>query len=765
MATAYTFSGAAGDAWSDPSHWTPVGTPGAATGDSATIPVGKSCTYDYTNANNLAGLVINGGLSAATTASTYQLNMGASITGSGTFSAGSSTTPYPANCKFTVNFAGAFGFDCTSGLLISLYCAQPTYRYVTILGTATNTPVAIANISNARPAVVTLSAWPSWTPALANGQYVYISGVNGMTEINGQHFQILSSNSSTKTFNLKWISTSVSTADFRDLGTYTSGGTIVPMAGPVANATTMSIDTNVTGDPSWAAGAWIYISNASSMASPDGELGAIGSVTANSITVTSFAGTGSGLKAAKNSGSLIVLISRNIRITGTTSGQVFTLSNTTGAVLGCEISGVALASYGAYSTATNTNCTFSGTMTFGPLGTLYSAQTGATGITAGTNWTLSGVIAGAYYGVSSSNKVNMTTTGMIVSAQYGVYSGGDDSLNGTIRGCSAAINQLIRGSLTPSSIVCFCSNLNSSAVYNFTYGGTVYGMYSQLSAQSYNCTYSGNFYGSGYGSIVLNTAYNYVFSGKAFGMSYVTGGYNGIVIGAKVVDHNYASTGGGGMLTVYNSTFKNAYYGDFTNSNGYTNAICYNTAHSTNGGATAYQQNLPTTIPAYIWSFDPVIAGVSKPGRILGWNPGGKITNNESPPASPPVTLAYTHQFTFQGSATYVYPVYVDIPVMSNKANLNIPVYLKCSIDASTLNEVPRVQLIDPAQPFDSAASKVFDQAMSAGTNWQTIVAEATGLTPNKMYLLRVRGRHVTGPTLDWNYTLPGAGGSYVAGS
>lgn len=69
----------------------------------------------------------------------------------------------------------------------------------------------VAGITKANPAVVTITAH-----GYNNGDTVYISGVAGMTQVNGRYFRI--ANKTTDTFELEGVNSSA-------YGTYTSGGT------------------------------------------------------------------------------------------------------------------------------------------------------------------------------------------------------------------------------------------------------------------------------------------------------------------------------------------------------------------------------------------------------------------------------------------------------------------------------------------------------------------------------------------------------------
>jgi Flp pilus assembly protein TadG len=83
----------------------------------------------------------------------------------------------------------------------------------------------ISGITRANPGVITVSGN---TTGLANGDWVYISGVSGMTQINGRIGTIASLNSGTRTFRLNVGGTNLCTTN-STCGTwssYSSGGTV-----------------------------------------------------------------------------------------------------------------------------------------------------------------------------------------------------------------------------------------------------------------------------------------------------------------------------------------------------------------------------------------------------------------------------------------------------------------------------------------------------------------------------------------------------------
>ena len=162
--------------WSNTDNWTEAAdTPDD--GDDVVIPAGLVCTFDNTDvyATGLASLAINGTLDAYTTAGTYVLKMGGNITGTGTFSAGTSGTAYPSGCSLTITFNGAFGF--TTNLLWSVYCLEPTTKYLTL---SANEASGQTVLSIAGGVDVDADAVP-W----ANGNAICINdALGGDTELN-----------------------------------------------------------------------------------------------------------------------------------------------------------------------------------------------------------------------------------------------------------------------------------------------------------------------------------------------------------------------------------------------------------------------------------------------------------------------------------------------------------------------------------------------------------------------------------------------------
>lgn len=104
-------------------------------------------------------------------------------------------------------------------------------RFFTNGGILTETAQAITGISNASTAVVTYSGVDNY----ANGDRVIISGVVGMTEVNGREFTVANVNNGANTFELSGINSSA-------YGTWSSGGTVAEIIEVVTTYATSELD-------------------------------------------------------------------------------------------------------------------------------------------------------------------------------------------------------------------------------------------------------------------------------------------------------------------------------------------------------------------------------------------------------------------------------------------------------------------------------------------------------------------------------------------
>lgn len=132
--------------WSATATW--VGGVVPVDGDSVTIDTGHEVEFDVDQsawATGLAGLVINGTLTASETAGTYHLKMAANVTGTGQLIAGSSETSYPIDCKFEIHIDGAFSIELSASGAVQLHCTETTHKLVKttadVLAGATSIPI------------------------------------------------------------------------------------------------------------------------------------------------------------------------------------------------------------------------------------------------------------------------------------------------------------------------------------------------------------------------------------------------------------------------------------------------------------------------------------------------------------------------------------------------------------------------------------------------------------------------------------------------
>jgi hypothetical protein len=227
----------------------------------------------------------------------------------------------------------------------------------------------------------------------------------------------------------------------------------------------LPVDTDVRQDI-WAPGSAIRIDDASGNV-PDSEAGTIAAagVAAGMITVQA------GLAYAKGVGAEVMLVTRNIRIIGSTDWAVKSL---TGGTLACEISncsyGVSSCSgtvisgvisgciYGVYS---NSACTFSG---------LISGCTH--GIDSCLGCAVSGVTSGCIYGVNAGSGCRVS--GVISGCMYGLGWSPECMVSGTISGCTSGIyassGKIQGGALRGNTYD--LRGVTAVSAYNTTFSGT-----------------------------------------------------------------------------------------------------------------------------------------------------------------------------------------------------------------------------------------------------------------------------------------------------
>jgi len=102
-------------------------------GDSVVIASGHEVVFDVDQsgfANGINGLTITGAFVASTTTGSYYLKMKGNVTGAGTMTAGSSGTPYPVDCEFTILLNGAYSMQLSASGAYQLWCSEPTTKSV-----------------------------------------------------------------------------------------------------------------------------------------------------------------------------------------------------------------------------------------------------------------------------------------------------------------------------------------------------------------------------------------------------------------------------------------------------------------------------------------------------------------------------------------------------------------------------------------------------------------------------------------------------------
>lgn len=212
-----------------------------------------------------------------------------------------------------------------------------------------------------------------------------------------------------------------------------------------AGQTELSVDTDVSGDI-WAPGSTIRINDVSGDV-PDSEECVIGEDGIASGTIAVAAG----LANAKNPGAEVVLVTRNIRIVGSTQ---YGVGNATGGVLDCEIS----------------NC--------------------VAGVVSPSACTISGMISGCDQGVQW--PYACTISGPISGCSYGVIYPSGCLISGPISGCYSGVTG--GSGCMISSMVSGCSNgvfAGSHKIQDGAFSGNDYDLRRIVSASSYNTTFGG----------------------------------------------------------------------------------------------------------------------------------------------------------------------------------------------------------------------------------------------------------------------------------
>lgn len=231
-----------------------------------------------------------------------------------------------------------------------------------------------------------------------------------------------------------------------------------------AGQTVLSVDTDLTGAGDstwWANGSEVRICRASQNGW-DPELRTIDTVSSTTITISA------GLTAQKEVGSVIVLLKRNILITGSSAGSGafngaygattswFLRASINGNInqptAGTTIDGVLWSTQtgnGVYAASGLTIPAAITAVSRGLNACTYCIFTGViagcdSGIYAGTGNVLSGLVSGCSYGVHSENQTRVATTGVVDGCLNGLHSSANPcQLEGTVNNCQSGLNGVV----------------------------------------------------------------------------------------------------------------------------------------------------------------------------------------------------------------------------------------------------------------------------------------------------------------------------------
>ncbi len=173
----------------------------------------------------------------------------------------------------------------------------------------------------------------------------------------------------------------------------------------------LTVDRDITQDI-WAPGSTVRIDDASGTL-PDSEVGviAVGGLTASMMTLNA------GLAKAKGPGAQAILVTRNIRIIGSTD---YAVKSMTGGTLGCEIS-----------KCTNAVSSCLGSMVSGVI------SGGSYGVYLSPGCVVSGVVSGCNYGLDYGAGASLS--GVISGCTYGVAWSPECVVSGIVSGCNSGV--------------------------------------------------------------------------------------------------------------------------------------------------------------------------------------------------------------------------------------------------------------------------------------------------------------------------------------
>ena len=240
---------------------------------------------------------------------------------------------------------------------------------------------------------------------------------------------------------------------------------VIKLSGAEASGqTVLSVDTDVTGDI-WADGDTIHIDNIDGGRDSEERIIDVGGIAVGEITVTVA------LTNAKLEGALVLLMTRNIKIIGSTG---YAVRDGTDAILGCEISG------NSYGIRYGSGFIISGTVSGNTDGVIY-----------GFGHVINGIISGNTFGIAYG--AGHTISGVVSGNSYGIYQSFGHVISGAISGNNEGI---FYGT----------GFIISGAEFNNTYD-----LYRMAAARCYNTLFGGATEFSGYNS-VYRAAWHYVSS-------------------------------------------------------------------------------------------------------------------------------------------------------------------------------------------------------------------------------------------------------------
>lgn len=545
MATRTFTTAGVDNLWSNVANWD-TGVP--VSGDAAVIPAGQTCVFDVDQsgfASGLLSLTINGLLDASTAAGAYYLKMAGNITAAtagGILRAGSSGTPYPSGCTFTIFMNGNFQILCVSDhkLTLQLYCYDPPIRYARLISA---TSKAITSIT-----LSTITTIGCTSHGYSVGNTIFLHGILGTIELNTV-FEVATV-PDVDSFTIRWPETNV-TVDSSTFTAYVSGGLVCPQTAEASSSTAIEIDQDVSADAEWTrAGALVRIDNINKTL--QSEQYTISSVSLTAITLSS------GLTNAKLSGSFATLVTRNIKIlSSATAISNGIIRYSSGSIIRAEIrpgntttNGIQDA-VGATLSGAISSCA-SG-VSAGSGHTISGVITGcATGILNSTDVVFSGLVSGCTNDLNGVNGLTGTASAILAGAGTGLVNSQGILFAGLIIGCN--LGATIGNSNIMLGIITFCITGISTGFGHRVEGlisgcttGISAGAGFTIAAKIYGCLIALNL---GVGLVMLNTDLNgnttdvtgvidFVAYNTFFGGSTEFSGYNGIVRGITVFAESF----------------------------------------------------------------------------------------------------------------------------------------------------------------------------------------------------------------------------------